>query len=143
MFKPGSFTLLMTCFFRSDMETFNLDSILTARKTFFALHCFVRALFWFLSKMGFFLNFRDWNAFLFIDMVATLSDLIGRCVALQIQTKKNNQKHQNSIKLYKTTLTGSDRRWHCAHQNMQSYKMNVIQHIAWDFYRKYSDVTPM
>ncbi len=27
-------------------------------------------------------------------------------------------------------------------KNMQSNKMNSFQHIAWDFYRTYSDVTP-
>ncbi len=55
----------------------------------------------------------------------------GRCGELQIQTRE-------SIKL--NVLTGNDKRRHCTHQNMQSNKMNVVQHIAKAFYRKYSDV---
>ncbi len=53
--------------------------------------------------------------------------------------KRINQKHQNIIKLYWTSLTGNDRR-HQKHAKQQL--MDIIRHTAWAFYRKYSDVTP-
>ncbi len=49
------------------------------------------------------------------------------------------------MKLCQMALTGNGgkkRKRYCAHQNRQSNKMNITQHIAKAFYRKYSDVTP-
>ncbi len=51
--------------------------------------------------------------------------------------KRTNQKHQNNIKLYKTTLTGNGKRRHCAHQNhvkqqneyYSKYSLNFLQNI--------------
>ncbi len=50
--------------------------------------------------------------------------------------KSTNQKHQDSIKLYKMASTGNSKRSHGAPQNMQGNKMYIIQHIAWASYRK-------
>ncbi len=48
----------------------------------------------------------------------------------------------HSIKPCWTSLTWDDKRRQSAHQDMQNNKMNIIQHTAKAFYRKYSDVTP-
>ncbi len=61
--------------------------------------------------------------------------VVGRRGQLQIQTRE-------PIKSIRTasSLTENGKR-HCVHQNMQSNKMNIIQHIALTFYLKYSDAT--
>ncbi len=52
--------------------------------------------------------------------------------------ERTNQKHQKSIKLCGLDWTFQK----IVHiKNTQINKINIIQHIAYDFYGKYSDVT--
>ncbi len=57
--------------------------------------------------------------------------------------QRTNQKHQNSIKLYLTALTGNCKRRHCAHQKhakQQNESYSTYSRLI-NFYRKYADVT--
>ncbi len=61
---------------------------------------------------------------------------VGRCKFKQENQSKASEQHQtllNSLDMTKDTV-------HI--KNMQSNKMNIIQHVAEAFYREYSDVTP-
>ncbi len=66
----------------------------------------------------------------------------GRREALQIQTRepiKSIRITSDPTKRPQLEMTKEDT---VHNKNMQSNEMNIIQHTAWAFYRKYSDVTP-
>ncbi len=111
------------------------DSILTVGEHI--LNCTIKC----------FLFFQHRDTFWSVDMVTwkvwveMWIDLMGRCEALQIQARepiKSIRTASNFIKQPWLEMTKDT-----VHiKNMQSNKMNIIQHTAWTFYRKYSDITP-
>ncbi len=62
---------------------------------------------------------------------------VKRCKFKQENQSNASEQHQTLLK----ALTGNDKRRQSVHiENMQSTKMNIIQHKASAFYKKYSDV---